>query len=643
MDPPSSRLAQNPVAAAPAGRLAAWCAPLAIDLRTLAVTRIALALVLLADLTVRFTDLRAMYTDGGILPREVLREYHRYAGDWFWTLHGLSGSATFAAALFLLAGVLAVLLLVGYRTRWATLGCWLLLVSLHHRNPLLVTGGDVLLAMLLFWGLFLPWGAYGSLDARRHPERPRGDSLVCSPATAAILLQVALMYLLTGLGKLNPIWLSGEAIHNALAYDMIARPWGRALLEYPQFLRVLTWGTLGLELAAPWLLLTPWIWRGTRPWALAGLVALHLGIEVTMRVTVFSFASLAGLTLFLAPWFWRPAWIRRALGMRRLPGLAESGGAPAEETSPAKGAAGAAWWSGLTGSSQGWTNRLVNAIVVLLMLYVFSYNIGWQWGGDRFLVDWPAPLHRLADLGRFRQRWTMFVRPSADDYRFALAARLNDGRVVDVLRGGVPLDFGEARHWPARMPSQRWMLAFRELSDDRNSWFRQSAADYFYRRWNARHAEPERIEMLDLLMVQVKPWLPGPQGPPMIRLAQIDSRAQGPFRNGERHGEWVLLHGNGRVQSQGRYVAGKRQGRWTFFHENGEKSAEGPYRDDLEHGRWVHWYADGRKEAEGDYREGRMHGRWDYWLQDGRRLEVTYERGRPLPADSGANVARGGT
>jgi hypothetical protein len=493
--------------------------------------------------------------------------------------------------------------------------------------------------------MFLPWGACWSLDARRGRSSAAAQGYVCSPASAAILLQVALMYLLTGLGKFNEIWLSGEAIQNALDYGMISRPGGRALLEYPRLLQVLTWATLGLELVAPGLLLSPWGLRWTRPLALASLVALHLGIEATMRVTVFSFVSLAGLTLFLAPWFWQLSWVRRLVEARSpTPAAASAVEQSAERSSGLSGSKLSSDAGTLAaGSRRDRGKRLVDGAVVCLMLFVFGYNISWQLGGDRFLARWPAPLHRIADLGRFGQRWTMFVRPGADDYRFAVAARLRDGQVVDVLRDGAELNFDQARSWPARMASQRWMLAFRELSDDRNNWFRQSAADYFYRRWNARHGERQQIEMLDLLMVQVKPWLPGPQGPPMIRLAQVDSRAEGPFRNGKRHGEWLLRHESGKLQARGRYVEGERQGRWTFFHENGRKSAEGAYRDDQEHGKWVHWYADGRKEAEGSYLEGRMHGPWSYWLEDGRRVQMSYRQGRPLPDDASANVARGGS
>ena len=41
------------------------------------------------------------------------------------------------------------------------------------RNPLVVQGGDVLLRVLLFWAMFLPWCAYYSVDSLSRPTPPR--------------------------------------------------------------------------------------------------------------------------------------------------------------------------------------------------------------------------------------------------------------------------------------------------------------------------------------------------------------------------------------------------------------------------------------------------------------------------------------
>ena len=132
-----------------------WRDAFSIDLRSLALFRMGLAATLLYNLATRSRDLVAMYTDSGYLPVATWRATVDVS---FWSLHGLRGETTFIVLLFLLHAVAGVALLVGYRARLASCLAWLLLVSLHHRNPLLLSGGDVLLGMLLFLDLALALG-----------------------------------------------------------------------------------------------------------------------------------------------------------------------------------------------------------------------------------------------------------------------------------------------------------------------------------------------------------------------------------------------------------------------------------------------------------------------------------------------------
>ena len=76
------------------------------------------------------------------------------------------------------------------------------------------------------------------------------------------------------------------------------------LLSVPLLLKLLTWATLLWELAGPLLLLSPWKTRSLRPIGLAGFVLLHLGIELSINVLIFSFSSLAALLLFLPASAW---------------------------------------------------------------------------------------------------------------------------------------------------------------------------------------------------------------------------------------------------------------------------------------------------------------------------------------------------
>jgi hypothetical protein len=49
---------------------------------------------------------------------------------------------------------------------------FLMLVSVHGRNPTLMQGGDHLMRAMLFWSIFLPLGARWSFDAAGREPGP---------------------------------------------------------------------------------------------------------------------------------------------------------------------------------------------------------------------------------------------------------------------------------------------------------------------------------------------------------------------------------------------------------------------------------------------------------------------------------------
>ena len=107
-----------------------------LDARSLALFRVALAVMILQDWLDRLPDLRVLYSDEGIIPRNAV------SGVQPISLHMLSGSVWFQGVLFALAILFALALLVGWRTPFVTLVSFFFLVSVHARNPPLMQGGD---------------------------------------------------------------------------------------------------------------------------------------------------------------------------------------------------------------------------------------------------------------------------------------------------------------------------------------------------------------------------------------------------------------------------------------------------------------------------------------------------------------------
>src|SRR5829696_6414192 len=273
------------------------------DLRSLALFRIVLAVLVLADLANRTTDLTAHYTDAGVLPRTALVE--QILSPWAFSLNLMNGELFFQALLFCIAALAALGLLVGYRTRLMTVVVWVLLLSIQWRNPL-VTGADgPLLRLLLFWAIFLPLGAYWSVDRALKDASQRFSTRFLSLATVGLFMQIAFVYWFTAALKSGPEWrVDGTALYYALSLDQIASPFGHYLLNFPDLLTVMTFATFGLEALGPFLLFCPFFTGPVRTGAVMAFMSLHFGIWLSMPIGVFSLVAAFCMVCFLPSWFW---------------------------------------------------------------------------------------------------------------------------------------------------------------------------------------------------------------------------------------------------------------------------------------------------------------------------------------------------
>lgn len=274
-----------------------------IDLRTLALTRIAFALIVLVDLGLRLSDLTAFYTDKGVLPRAAVHQLRPLS--WFTSLHFLSGRPAIEALMFVISGVFALLLLLGYRTRQASFWTWLLFSSLCVRNYFVVHGGDSLLKMLLFWGIFVPWGARYSVESALNTISNRLPKNVFSVGTIALLLQMPLVYFFGGVLKNGVEWRHDfTAILYTLKSPDYALPLGVWLTSFPGWLKVLTASTVVLEIAGALLLFCPFRTKTVRFFVILAFFFLQLGMALTLKLGLFPLVSTVALLPFIPGSFW---------------------------------------------------------------------------------------------------------------------------------------------------------------------------------------------------------------------------------------------------------------------------------------------------------------------------------------------------
>jgi hypothetical protein len=387
--------------------------------------------------------------------------------------------------LFALAGIAAVALLAGYRTRLSTIVLWALTTSIQLRNLYIGGGYDALLRMLLLWGCFLPLGARASLDAAR--EGP-GDAARphASVASAALIVQLALVFFVAGYGKwAEPAWRHGTAIADILADDMRVTSLGTLLRGHSALLAALTFAVPWIEMLAPLLFFTPVLFGPLRSAAAIGLAAMAFGFGGALHVGLFPLASAAGAAALLPGWVWDR-------GRRVAPPIAAGPPAPrlARLARPRGG-------------------LLADAACAVLLAFVCAWNLAPIAAPGAAL---PRPLQRVGEALFLQQGWTLFAKPATRTGWLVMPGTLRDGRAIDLLAGGgrVP-DLEEASRpivWSTpggpsgQYANDRWGnfldRAVRGVDTSRRL---NLYGRYLCRTWNAAHAGERQLATFELWWV----------------------------------------------------------------------------------------------------------------------------------------------
>lgn len=289
------------------------------DLRSLALFRIGLALVILADLIIRFQDIEAHYSDYGLLPRTAL--INKFLKPWYWSVHLLSGQPFVQQLLFIVALFFALLLLIGYRTRLATIASWVMVISLHNRNPALIFAGDDTLRAILFWAMFLPLGASYSIDSALNTSIKPLPKQVISGVTVGFILQLCYIYMFSAWFKhQSPIWSEeGSAVYYALSFDQYATKFGQFLLSLKPLLPTMNFGALWFEWLGALLLFVPWKNYFFRGVAIVAFISLHISFGLSFTIGTFPALCIAAWLAFIPSQVWD--WLEKKTYNKERAGL----------------------------------------------------------------------------------------------------------------------------------------------------------------------------------------------------------------------------------------------------------------------------------------------------------------------------------
>ncbi len=452
-----------------------WKEWLGLDLRSLGLLRIAYGVLLLADLLHRSLTFREHYTRDGVMPLSEFLVQQDLA--WrLWSVFYASDSPIFVAALLLFMAILALMLLLGYRTTLVTIALFILVSSLQMRNPYILHSGDTYLRLTLFWCCFLPWGKRFSVDSMiSRQERDQDQEVYFSIAGVAYILQIGMVYGYNAVYKVGPHWtVDHSAIYYALSMEQLTLTLGKWLVGLEPLLRVATHTTWVFEAAVPLLLLLPFPW--VRIFTILGLMCFHLGLALSVNLHIFPWVGILTPLGLLPALFWSsPKAQQLYCFLSKAPkGLESYLGSKAFQSQRK---------SEQFKRTGVWFREILAGLALTAVLFQTSYE--WKTGAP--------PDHPFLDLRTFRlgQKWSLFA-PNVDLRSFQHS-------VVGQTVSGQSVVFDEI----GKRPHSRW-FSFREnFQRNQASWQFQVYLNYVVDRWN--RSNPEDPIAFAVYRLEVRP------------------------------------------------------------------------------------------------------------------------------------------
>jgi hypothetical protein len=463
-----------------------------LDLRALALMRIGIGLLLLLDLTIRASDLKAHYTNDGVLPLPVLLQNTWH--PWNLSIHLMSGLWQVQVLLFILAAGFAICLLIGYKPKLFAVLSWFFMMSLQNRNPLILQGGDDLLRLLLFWSIFLPMGeryAVSKMDEKKLMNI-QNNEYYGLPALG-YMVQIFCVYFFSALLKNSPEWTTdGTAIYYALSLDQMVFPLGKLIYPYGSVLKYLTFVVYYTELLVPFLLFVPYKDTFFKKVVICAFVMLHLSIALTLFVGLFFLIGIVSL-IGLIPGSWMDVITHRGgLVFERIKYSLTMLWVPIYyHASSIK----------IKYNSSKIVRNIRNAGFILVMLFCVSWNLK---NTHILKIKWNTTVEGIGQSLGLTQNWGMFA-PGVfkDDGWYILEGKTKDNRLIDLNNGGLPVQYKKPAAIVSSFKNDRWRKYTENYLFISNTYMRPYFCDFKFKEWNESHPENTIKELTIVYMKEV--------------------------------------------------------------------------------------------------------------------------------------------
>ena len=239
------------------------------------------------------------YGPNGLMPENIksIQDYQLFDSILMYTT-----SDTTLLVIYGISIIFALCLVLGLLWRIPIIWLWILNFSIVWRNLAVHNSEEQVMALLLFFSLFLPLNSALSLQSYFKKRKIKEDKIntVKVWALRPLQINIVLIFLFSIPHKLilDVAWRNGTVIHY-LQHNTLYSRWpdlniftvGNGFLS-----RVMTFYTLAIQSIFPFLI---WFRKFTVPLVL-GSIFLHLGIALLVEgITMFNLAMIPALILFL--------------------------------------------------------------------------------------------------------------------------------------------------------------------------------------------------------------------------------------------------------------------------------------------------------------------------------------------------------
>ncbi|MFN8295864.1 MAG: HTTM domain-containing protein [Chitinophagales bacterium] len=165
---------------------------------------------------------------------------------------------------------LVIIYILGYYPKIISLILTILLGALYAKYNILLAGWQQYMLCVLFLSSFIIENSEEQQAANWYEN--------------VLLFQIGFIYFFNAISKNGASWLNGNAIEQCFRYYPLTTDIGNYLLNFPGFLKILTYGSLLFEISLLFLLLFGYRYYKVRTFTSVCLVLFHLCIQITMEV-----------------------------------------------------------------------------------------------------------------------------------------------------------------------------------------------------------------------------------------------------------------------------------------------------------------------------------------------------------------------